>query len=89
MGEEHRYVFTYMCTRKKFSWIHKKLAKLIAFRRKIGMTGRLSLYTHMCFMNHENALFTTSIGSRRKGTRKIKREKQNEYYTGITECPSS
>lgn len=66
-----------------------KLAKLIGFRGKSWVTWRLSPYILMYFMNHGNVLFTGPIDSRRKGGKKVKREKETKYYTRITEYPSS
>lgn len=66
-----------MCT-LKISWIHRKLAKLIGFREKSWVTGRLSLYILMYFMNHGNVLFTGSIDSRRKGGREESQERERD-----------
>lgn len=70
-GEKYRYVFAFTFI-KKISCIHKNLEKLIVLMEKIWMTGRLSLYTLMFFMSHENVLFTRSKDHRRK-VKKAKR----------------
>ena len=55
----------------KISWKHKKLAKLIAFRENIWMTGRLYICLHW---KHENVRLISSIDSKKEGGYERKRK---------------